>query len=335
MKIVITAAHSHTWFLTQVFLSSLKKYTNLDSVASVVLVDNSWKWSPTIRAVTHTPVGDGIKVVQNRYPSKYHASALDMVVDDFGSECDYLVTLETDCLLLAPSWLDRLMSSIGEKDYAAGAWHHEQYVNPSIAIYSMIALKQMMKWCRANKSNRCYWGECFTNESELYYEEQVECLGPFSDRRGWTRGTVLKEKPTGQLKGPGHYEPGQMLYHWAIEAGYGKTVIPTSTQRDNVRKIPVSTYYGDPPPWGVHLWAGTRALDILKHPVTDPAISNNSEHWLTREAQLWLETVPKEIQDKTCDMIVKLGWYTREMDDRERAAVDFITRIYRASGIPI
>lgn len=332
MKIVIAVAHSHTWFLTQTFMSYIQKHTDLSKVYCV-LVDNSWRWSPSISGIKETTLSNCIQIVKNHYPSKYHASALDLVVDDF--ESDYLVTLETDCVLTSDDWLNQLVSSIKDTDYAAGAWHHEKFINPSIAIYRMSALKQMMKWCRANKSNRCYWGPGFTNESELYYEEQVEVLGPFSDRRGWTRGTVLKEQPTGQLKGPGHYEPGQMLYHWAMEAGYTKSIIPSYTERDMVRQIPAATYYGDPDIWGIHLWAGTRTLDILKHPVTDPCIQNNSEFWLTREAKAWLENVPHDIRDQTCDMIRKHGWYCRDTDDREKAAVNYITGVYRAAGIQI
>lgn len=335
MKIIIAAAHSHTWFLTQTFITNLKAYTDFDSVSSVVLVDNSWRWSPSILGISSTRLGDGIRLVQNRYPSKLHSSALDMVVEDL--DADYLVTLETDCVLLQPDWLPKLVASIADSDYAAGAWHHELFINPSIAIYRMSALKRMMKWCRANKSNRCYWGDRFTNESELYYEELVECIGPFQDRRGWTRGTILKEQPTGQMKGPGHYEPGQMLYHWAMEAGYTRTIIPTSTQRDERRQIPVSTFYGSTTDsgWAVHLWAGTRALDVLKHPVTDPAISDNAEYWINREAKMWIDTVPEDIRARTRAMVKELGWYNRELDEREQNAVEFLTKIYRASGIPI
>ncbi len=386
-KIVVAIPHSHSWFWTQTCLASLHRNPpHADGYSvSVVVVDNS-PWSPAIRGVTDTalylPTGFMLpEVILNHKSNKFHASALDCVVEDY--QFDYLMALETDVMALRPTWLQWFLSHMRPTDYAVGMWHHEQFINPSCTLYRGDVLREAAEWCRINKSDVLRWGPQFGKSQPIadrqperdyvgWYDDNVSWIaGPFAEKRGWPAGTVLKETPSGQLKGPGWYEPGQQLHHYAVERGNTYTVCPSLTT--TVDNVPVQSMYGA---WGdkelskvpqqsgrnglgdrahdhqrqleavemfgnaetVHLWGGTRALDIIKHEVTCQFVKSNTPKWLAREARFWKAVVPADVQEQTLDLIRKYGFhYTGQgsdhVSDRDRAAVEYVRECYAAGGI--
>lgn len=314
-----------------------------------------------------------MQFIPNHKSNKFHASALDCVVEDF--EFDYLMSLETDVMALRPTWLQWFVDQIKPTDFAVGMWHHEQFINPSCTLYQGDILRKMMQWCKNNEEpNLLRWGPQF-GKSQLiserqperdyqdWYGEQIDWIaGPFAEKRGWPAGTELKEQPSGQMKGPGWYEPGQQLHHWAVQAGYTYTVCSSLTT--TVDNVPVQTFYGtsmaDPQrqleavemfglnldrdnptncdAQTVHLWGGTRALDIIKHDVTCQFVKTNTPRWLAREARFWKEVVPLDVQAQTLDLIRKYGFHykgqgTPDVTDRDRAAVGFVRECYEAGGV--
>ena len=385
-KVVVVIPHSHTWFWTQTCLASLARYLpKADGCDVKILVVNNSPWSPAIRAVRNTDLGNlpGLHVIDNYKSNKFHASALDCIVERF--EFDYLMALETDVLALRPGWLQWFMDQMRDTDYAVGAWHHEQFVNPSCTLYRGDILRKMAKWCRDGApQDNLRWGPEFCDSAPLdnnlpLAENPAAVLGnikswvagPFAEKRGWPTGTVLKEQPSGQHKGPGWYEPGQQLHHWAVEEGYTYTVCPTLTTNNN-SNLPLQTMYGE---WGhnlhstyppsarlgcgetgydhgrqleakemfgnaqtAHVWGGTRALDIIKHPVTCEFVKANTPMWLAREAQFWREVVPLDVQERTLDLIRKYGWYytgqgSDHISNRDREAAAFVKECYAAGGV--
>lgn len=399
-KIIVAIPHSHSWFWTQSCIASLKCNPPLAKghEVEIVVVDNS-PWSPAIRGITDTDLWDnsGITVVPNHKTNKFHASALDCVVEDFNF--DLLMALETDVLALRPEWLQWFMDQLRETDYAVGMWHHEQFINPSCTLYRSDVLQDMLQWCKNHPNpDNLRWGPGFANtaplDNNLPLSENPEAVltgiknwiaGPFAEKRGWPAGVILKEEPSGQLKGPGWYEPGQQLHHWAVEAGYTYTICPTLTTKrsDN---LPLQSVYGE---WGfseykeafdlsefrpqvrmgcgvvrfpelveegydhqrqlgarelfgsaytAHLWGGTRALDILKHPVTCQFVKANTPGWLAREARFWLDIVPLNVQVQTLKLIRKYGWYytgqgSDHISDRDREAEVFVKKCYKEGGV--
>ena len=154
------------------------------------------------------------------------------------------------------------------------------------------------------------------------------------------------------MKGPGWYEPGQQLHHWAVEKGFTYTVCPSlTTFRDD--RLPLQSLYGATMPdpqrqleavelFGnaetAHLWGGTRALDILKHPVTCQFVKANTPGWLAREARFWREVVPADVQAQTLELIEEYGWHitgqgSDHISDRDREAAEFVRECYRAGGV--
>jgi hypothetical protein len=311
-------------------------------------------------------------------------TALDTVVNRF--DFDYLMALETDVMTIGPNWLQWFLDQMRDTDYAVGMWHHEQFVNPSCTLYRGDVLRRMQRWCWDKApQDKLRWGDKFMDRAPLdnnlpLTENPAAALqniqdwiaGPFAEKRGWPTGTVLKEQPSGQMKGPGWYEPGQQLHHWAVEEGYTYTVCPSLTtfRHDH---MPLQSVYGR---WGqeelrktyppscrlgvgehgydhqrqleavelfgngqtVHLWGGTRALDILKHPVTCQFVKANTPQWLAREARFWKHVVPADIQAQTLELIQRHGWHitgqgSDHVSDRDREAAEYVKQCYEAGGV--
>ncbi len=354
-KIVVAIPHSHSWFWTQTCVAQLKKYPPIakDFSIDIVVVDNS-PWSPAIKGITQTSLGDGVSVFANSKPNKFHASALDWVVDNLSF--DYLMAFETDVVPLHADWLQWFVDCIEKsRDYfAVGHWHHEQFVNPSCTIYRGDVLKEMNAWCKANTSDEQRWGENFSKVMKLGPRDVEWVAGAFADKRGWPEGTVLDPAPSGQFKGFGWYEPGQMLHHWAVQHRYN--YMECQTAHTMVDGCPVHTIYGvdqtyaprrsldfnelDNRGYAAHLWGGTRALDIIKHDVTDGFVKSHLEGWLTREARFWQQAVNPSIQEMTVELIKEHRWHTQgcgtpEVTQRDHNAADYVESIYRKAGIPL
>lgn len=366
-KIVVVIPHSHTWFWTQTCLASLiRNPPEAEGFeVEVVVVDNS-PWSPAVYGVElfedlwQLPDEPILCTVENPKSNKFHASALDFIVDTF--EFDLLMAFETDVLALRPNWLQWFVDQLRPTDFAVGHWHHEKFINPSCTLYRGDVLKAMSEWCET-LGEELRWGDGFTQTAPLdnnlpLTENPASALenilswvsGPFAEKRGWPAGTVLREAPSGQLKGPGWYEPGQQLHHWAVEQGYTYTVCPTMTTQTH---LPLQTLYGSTMPdprrqleavelFGnaetAHMWGGTRALDILKHPVTCEFVKSNTPMWLAREARFWRSVVPESIQRKTLDLIREHGWHitgqgSDHVSDRDREAADYVRRCYAQGGV--
>lgn len=277
------------------------------------------------------------------------------------------MALETDVLALRPGWLQWFVDQMRPTDFGVGHFHHEQFLNPSCTLYRGDVLRAMARWCKTEAPQDCLrWGAVFEKEMPLdnnlpLTENPASALqnikgwiaGPFAEKRGWPAGTILKEQPSGQMKSGGWYEPGQQLHHWAVEAGYTYTVCPSLTTKRAGDDLPLQTLYGASMPdpgrqleavemfgnaFTAHLWGGTRALDILKHPVTCQFVKANTPMWLAREARFWRHVVPPEIQEQTLDLIRKYGWHYRgqgsdHVSDRDREAAEFVRECYEAGGV--
>lgn len=367
-KIVVAVPHSHSWLWTQTCAASLLRNPPKADVfeVEIVIVDNS-PWSPAVRGVTETELSKSFTVMPNYKTNQFHASALDCVVESI--PFDYLMAWETDVLALRDGWLEWFLAQMRPTDYAVGHWHHESFVNPSCTLYRGDVLRSMREWClsrSADDADVLRWGNAFESVAPLdnnmlpgdpgIANMRSWVAGPFADKRGWPVGTRLKEQPSGQLKGPGWYEPGQMLHHWAVEAGYSYTICPTATVRLPQNGLPVHTFYGlsnfdsgrqlefaelaATGAYTVHMWGGTRALDILKHDVTCQFVAGNTGFWLEREARYWRDSVPQDIQRQTIEMIRKYGFHLRgqgtpDVTDRDRAAAEKVKGHYAGGGVAI
>ena len=340
-EVVIAIPVAHTYFWQDSCLSQLLKFEPGISNIKVVIVSNAFQWCPSIQNMIDLSIQDDlpfpIEVLQNDRHATWHGTALDCVAEYF--EADYLFTMEPDVLVLQDDWLKWFVDQMKNDVFSVGHWHGEGFINPSATLYKMEPIKQAQKEFRANKDQNQYWGPNFERKDNIlaHYDKFLEDVGPFSEKRGWPPGTKLKGPvPSGQLRGPGWYEPAQQLHHWAVEKNYNYVSVPCRHDIHPEKGITVGTFYGESDNYQiVHLWGGSRAYDILKHPVSDPTVSNNCKYWIEREAEIWCQIVPQERKERTLDLIRKNGWYSRPMTIREEEAVKIITEYLINGGIEL
>lgn len=342
-KVVIALPIAHTWLLQDACLSQLTKFDPGFSNIKLVVVTNSHDWCPSYENVVDWSMRDDlpfpIEVIKNDRNAAWHGTALDCVIEHY--DADYFFAMEPDVLILSDDWLTWFLRKMESEPncFSVGHWHGEGFINPSATLYRMDLLKEAFREFRSNKDPNMYWGPNFERSENIiaHYERFLDDVGPFSEKRGWPPGTQLKgPTPTGQLRGPGWYEPAQQLHHWAVEKGFSYVSVPCRHDIDPTRMIPVGTFYGeDPDFYCVHIWGGTRCLDILKHPVSDPTVSNNAEFWLRREAALWKQVVQTDRQEATLQLMREKGWYNRPMTEREEAAVRTVMGYYEKEGVTL
>lgn len=343
MKVVVAIPHSGSWFLTQICLQSLRNCPPmLNGVkAKIVVIDNSWDTSPSIRGVTDTMLDKDVWVYQNPRKTRTHGGALDLVVEL--ENPDLLVTLETDVTATNPGWLEAFVMRMRSTDFVVGGWHEvEKFANPSCAVYRGSVLQEMAAWSAKNDSTLLRWGLNFEKANAMPEQEWLDRTSPFGERRGWPFGAQLKVPPRMQEGGPGWYEPGQQLFHWAIDAGYTYSVMPSATEYGGFDgRIPIGTFYGPrEAAWAVHWWAGSRGLTTMFAPPespdwTDPCIVNNRDYWFRREAIQWLQSVPVPVQRETIKLIRRHGWRLGEVSERNQQAIEHAEDVYRSAGIDL
>jgi hypothetical protein len=371
-RVVVVIPHSHGWFWVQTCVSCLRRFPPVAKgcECQIVVVDNSWDFSPAIRGITETRLGDGITIIDNPKANKFHASALDHIVQTL--DFDYLMAMESDVCVLRDGWLQWFMDQMAPNFFAVGHWHHEQFINPSCTLYHGNVLRDMNVWCNASDSLMLRWGERFEQATEetawspRTVAKKAELLdwicGPFAEKRGWSQGTVLRERPLYQMSGPERYEPGQALYHWARHNGdWGYLACPTHTAW-RLPGWPFQTLYGvsDAPnrehelsellggdAYAAHFWLGTGSLNILKHPIGEEH-DKYMRYGLPREGRFWMQGVDSDIRKDTLALIKKHGWHSgsKRIDlyhdrdhstllEEDRQAAALVESIYREAGVPI
>lgn len=343
-KIIIAIPVAHNYLWQDSCLSQLLKFDPGIHDIQVVIVSNSHDWSPSINNMVNLSMQEDlpfpVEVAMNDRHSMWHGTALDYVVEYYDS--DYLFTMEPDVLVLSDDWLLWFVALMSEQDncFSVGHWHEEgSYINPSATLYRMDLLKESFQEFRSNQDPNMYWGQNFSRQENIlaHYAGFLDDVGPFSEKRGWKPGTKLKgPAPSGQLRGYGWYEPAQQVHHWAVEKGCSYVQVPCRHDIHLSRAIPIGTFYGKDPDFHIaHLWGGTRALDLLKHPVTDPTVGNNMDFWLEREAQIWNQVVPEDRKEVTRKLIRDVGWFKKPMSAREEQAVRTILGYYEKGGLKL
>ena len=339
MKIIIAIPVAYTYFFQDSCIAQLQKFDPGVRDVEIVIVSNAYDWCPSIQNMIDWATEDDLQipmeVAENDRASKWHGTALDYVVEYY--DADYLFTMEPDVLVLQDNWLKWFADQMRPDVFSIGHWHGEGFINPSATLYRMPALKEALSEFKANCDPYMYWGPNFERKDNIlaHYDKFLEDVGPFSEKRGWPPGTKLNgPSPSGQLRGPGWYEPAQQLHHWAIEKNWSYISVSCKHEICPERAIPTGTFYGEDGNFQiVHLWGGTRALDLLKHPISDPTVTHNMGFWLEREAEIWCQIVPKERRDITLKLIKDDGWYNRPMTDREIEAIKVIQGYYEKGGI--
>ncbi len=305
-KVAIAMTHGHTAKWLQTVICSLKSFFNVTEFD--IYVACSWPGHPSIRALTETPLGDGVTLIDCKRRLHSHATGLEEILEHIWDKgYEYMFACETDCRAMKDGWLDWFVRFLdGKPSYGiAGFFWHEGTnhfnINPSATLYRMEMLKKYHEEARANNED-IFWhpkGNKLGTDGGM--DPTIKDLvGCFAETRG-----IKNPSPeqlvyiNGGIPFASWWEPGAWLFvrsigEWShIRVPVDHLYLHTPGQPSVY--TPEGTYYGGKAdPQFIHFWGGTRCYDWKKHPVNDNFVKNGTPWWIKREDTIWRETVPEE-----------------------------------------
>jgi len=305
-KIAIGLTHGHCPKWLQTCIHSLKRYYN--EVGMDIYVACSWPGHPSIKALTETPLGENVTLIDCERRKHSHATGLEEILElIWDKDYDFFFTCETDCRAMKDGWLDwfhkyLLMSShFGIAGFYWDEGTNHQNINASGTLYRMGMLKRYHQECRDNNEGMFWHPRGNRHDTEMGMDPSIkDVVGCFAETRGIKDPTdPQKEIIMRGVPQASWFEPGQWLYA-RLQAEWGEVRVPCDhiylhTPGQPSVYTPEGTYYGGKKdPYFIHYWGGTRCYDFLKHPVNDNFVKNGSPWWIKREDAVWREEVPEE-----------------------------------------
>ena len=303
-RIAIGIAHGHVPKWLQIAIYSLKKFN--PGVNCDIWIAETWPDHPSIKAITENDLGDNINIIQCTIRKHSHATALDQILDDIADSdsYDYMFSMETDCMACKDGWLDwfyQFLANDLSRGMAGFFWHegdHHYNINPSGTLYLKSMLLKYHKEVRENNENMFWHPRGNKHGNDAGMDPTIkDVAGVFSETRG------IKDPTPAQLDGilkgipfASWFEPGAWL--WCRSLGeYGGVSVPCDHiyQKFGRHTAPEGTYYGGKAnPQFLHLWAGTRSYDAVKHLINDTFVLECAPLWMEREHRIWKSFVPEK-----------------------------------------
>jgi hypothetical protein len=306
--VIIPWAYATRWGMVSV--SSLKRYSN-NAKFDILVVDNS-PGHPSIRAITETRLGEGVKVITTGDPNLVgHQVTLDYCIDLV--ETPYYVAWETDVRVLRDGWLDWLISNMKDRYTAMAGWlwatagmdDSRHYISPAGAIYNTEILKLLKEECLRNPDLTLCWGHNMDKRLDLAADFPhtagkmipLKLWGPFTECRGFSniypfpRETVVSE--------PGNWIYNRCRCQWECVHLPGAMVVNDEAPPE--LSLPHKYAYigpSDKEAYYRHFWAGSVSHNFDKHKIP-PWDGCKVPWWLAREYDIWEQEVSKEVRDET------------------------------------
>lgn len=308
-KVAVGMTHGHTAKWLQTVIQSLKN--NPNQAESDIYVACSWPGHPSIKALTETPLGEGVTLIDCKRRLHSHATGLEEILElVWDKGYDYFFACETDCRAMKPGWLDWYLSFMSMPNVVMAGFFWEEgtnhyNINPSATLYRMDMLKKYHTEARNNNED-IFW---HPRGNRMGTDEGMDptikdVVGCFAETRGIKNPNpiqleiILRGVPQASW-----WEPGSWLYVRSlgdvenVQARVPCDHIYIQTPGQPSVYTPEGTYYGGKAnPYFIHYWGGTRTYDFLKHPVNDGFVSGGTPWWIRREDHIWRETVPEDIR---------------------------------------
>jgi hypothetical protein len=297
--------HAFTSRWTAITVAALKKHKNVADF-DILMVDCS-PGHPSIRTITETSLGEGVKVIDPPAPNiAGHQVALDQAIDLV--ETPWYVAFETDVRVLRDGWLDWLLSFVKDDYVAMVGWNwasdaddSRHYISPAGALYRTSVLKLLKEECLRNKDMACCYGLDMSKRIDFLKDFphtagkliKMGLWGPFLESRGF--GNVYPFPRDYWVSEPGNWIYNRIKMQWEVIHVPGEMVV----NEDNIPGLPHKYAYIGPSEaeaYYKHYWAGSVSHNFDKHKIGEwDAIK--LPWWLTREHTMWEETVPKDVQE--------------------------------------
>ncbi len=112
-KLTIAFAHAFTWRWTAIAVHALKKF-QFPLEHEIIVVDNSPS-DPSIKCLTETRLGEGVKIIQGDPDLPSHGQALSLAYE--ACDSDWFFTSESDALPVVDSWGNEYVKASADFDY--------------------------------------------------------------------------------------------------------------------------------------------------------------------------------------------------------------------------
>lgn len=148
-KLSIIAASYKTpiWLATMV--AAFKKYPF--SIESELIVTDNSPGHPSIRALTETSLGEGVKIVQGNPDFPSHGHGYDLAYAE--SDGDWIMCTETDAFPVRHAWGDGYVKSSVDHDIIGPLVPQSSgpYIHPAGAMYRRTLIESAKSWQEAHR----------------------------------------------------------------------------------------------------------------------------------------------------------------------------------------
>ncbi len=314
---VIPHAYGTRW--SQICVASLKAYKNT-SEFDILMIDNS-PGHPSIKGISETRLGDGVRIVQPKSNDTGHQLALDQAIDIV--ERPWFIAFESDVRVMRAGWLDWMFSFVKDDYTAIVGWYWKDpanchdlrhYISPAGSLYRTSILKMLKEECLRNPDLVCCYGRDMSkriNFREQYPHTSGKLIpeknwGPFCECRGFGNVYPYAKDRDYWVMEPGNWIYNRCVMQWECVHLPGDMAvndeIPSAANLGLPHKY---TYVGpsEAEAYFRHYWAGSVSKDFLKHPIPKYQ-AVRIPYWMQREYRIWNEVVPEDVRKQT----VENGW---------------------------
>lgn len=311
-KISVLISHWKNWKWLPIAISNLKQYGFSGIPFEILVADNS-PGHPSIKSLTETPLGEGVKIIQGDPELPSHGQGYSLCYEQ--SEGSHIFTVETDSFPTRHGWFEPYIKASVDADYigphmslAGGV-----FIHPCGALVDRKVVEAAKKWQASHEdwwfcpamgislglSGRAYHVVAhkeFLDGRAINDQHRKEMMvwrraGPWQEMRAFSGDTFenymhrtsakLEPEPFVLAHKKIGYEPGQWLYYFAKESGFrclsadhSIEWIPGFTNRQAAQ----STVFGG----FTHVWCGTSAFcDGIDPKVREFKARQMNEAWMT------------------------------------------------------
>lgn len=202
-KVSVIFSHWNTWRWTAIAVHFLKKYQW--PVEWELLVANNSADHPSIKCLTETPLGDGVKIVRGEKDFPSHGRGNELCLRQISPESSHVFLSESDAFPIRDNWANEYIKAAADYDLIGPEIPQGsgRYIHPAGSLYDRRIFDKMSEWRDSIKD----WLFCpdagieLKNSAKPYHvvihKDEFECRRPSDSLRErvklWQRCENLQE----------------------------------------------------------------------------------------------------------------------------------------------